>query len=74
MALAASWLTSGWIDVAMIVGWMAFVVAVGLVVWRRQDRQAAATAPSAPGALHRILGWVILLVAVAPRLRRRSAR
>ena len=74
MALAASWLTSGWIDVAMIVGWMAFVVAVGLVVWRRQDRQATARAPSAPGTLHRILGWAILLVVVAPRLRRRSAR
>ena len=32
--IAASWLNSGWIDVGMIVGWMAFVVLVGVRVWR----------------------------------------
>jgi hypothetical protein len=30
----ATWLTSGWIDAAMIVGWMALVVVVGVRVWR----------------------------------------
>ena len=30
----ATWLTSGWIDVAMIGGWMALVIAIGMKVWR----------------------------------------
>jgi hypothetical protein len=30
----ATWLTSGWIDVVVIVGWMALVVLVGIRVWR----------------------------------------
>jgi MYXO-CTERM domain-containing protein len=33
----AYWLLSGWIDVAMIVGWMALVIAVGLLAWRRSS-------------------------------------
>jgi hypothetical protein len=33
----AYWLLSGWIDVAMIGGWMALVIAVGVMVWRRGD-------------------------------------
>jgi hypothetical protein len=74
MALAASWLTSGWIDVAMILGWMALVTAIGVIVWRRGDRDAAAKAPRAPGPLVRLLGWLIVVAAVAPRLRRRGAR
>ena len=35
--MLATWLTSGWIDVAMVVGWMAFVVAVGVTAWKRSD-------------------------------------
>jgi hypothetical protein len=31
----ATWLTSGWIDVAMVTGWMALVVAVGVTAWKR---------------------------------------
>ena len=30
----ATWLTSGWIDAAMILGWMVLVTAIGLRVWR----------------------------------------
>jgi hypothetical protein len=30
----ATWLTSGWIDVVVIVGWMALVVVIGMRVWR----------------------------------------
>ena len=74
MASGASWLTSGWIDVAMIVGWMALVIAIGWLVWRRQGPDATVRPASAPGRLARMLGWVIVLFAVAPRLRRRSAR
>jgi len=33
--LAKSWLLSGWIDVALVTGWMAFVIAVGIVAWKR---------------------------------------
>jgi hypothetical protein len=35
--LARSWLLSGWIDVALVVGWMAFVVVVGVLAWKRAD-------------------------------------
>lgn len=42
--IAASWLTSGWIDVAMIGGWMALVAFVGARVWR------AGGAPESPPA------------------------
>jgi hypothetical protein len=31
----AYWLLSGWIDVAMIGGWMLLVVLIGLRAWRR---------------------------------------
>jgi hypothetical protein len=31
----ANWLLSGWIDAAVIVGWMALVVGVGVRAWRR---------------------------------------
>ena len=40
IVIAASWLTSGWIDFAMIVGWMAFVVFVGVRVWRAGGESA----------------------------------
>ncbi len=30
----ATWLTSGWIDAALVGGWMALVVLVGRRVWR----------------------------------------
>jgi hypothetical protein len=30
----ATWLTSGWIDVVVIVGWMVLVVVIGMRVWR----------------------------------------
>jgi hypothetical protein len=31
----ATWLLSGWIDVAMVAGWMALVVAIGVRAWKR---------------------------------------
>lgn len=34
MTQFAYWLLSGWIDVAMIGGWMALVIAVGLRAWK----------------------------------------
>jgi hypothetical protein len=34
----AYWLLSGWIDAAMIGGWMVLVVLVGLKVWRGGER------------------------------------
>jgi len=33
--MLATWLTSGWIDVAMVTGWMALVVAIGVRAWKR---------------------------------------
>ena len=30
---AATWLTSGWIDFAMIAGWMLLVIVVGRRAW-----------------------------------------
>jgi hypothetical protein len=35
--MLATWLTSGWIDVAMVTGWMLLVIAVGVRAWRRSD-------------------------------------
>ena len=35
--MVATWLTSGWIDVALVTGWMAFVVGVGVAAWRRSE-------------------------------------
>jgi hypothetical protein len=70
----ATWLTSGWIDVAMILGWWALVVAVGLRVWRAQDEaeqaRAAAADDERPGAAHRALGWLVALRAIPTALRR----
>lgn len=31
----ATWLTSGWVDFALITGWMALVWAIGWRAWRR---------------------------------------
>ena len=36
MIQPAYWLLSGWIDVAMIAGWMLLVIAIGLRVWRHK--------------------------------------
>ncbi len=33
--MLATWLTSGWIDVALVSGWMLFVIAVGVTAWKR---------------------------------------
>ena len=46
--IAASWLTSGWIDVAMISGWMALVVLVGRRVWQAGGDAAPPTGSGAP--------------------------
>ncbi len=35
--IVATWLMSGWIDVAMVAGWMAFVMAIARRVWRSGD-------------------------------------
>lgn len=34
---AATWLTSGWVDAAMIAGWMVAVLVIGARAWRRAD-------------------------------------
>jgi hypothetical protein len=70
----ATWLTSGWIDVAMVTGWMALVIAIGVRAWRASETGPAEpeTAPR-PGALHRVVGWGVVIAAL-PRLLRRSRR
>lgn len=51
---AASWITSGWIDVAMIAGWMVFVALVGRRVWRHgaggEDDAKPGARAAGPGA------------------------
>ena len=73
--LAKSWLLSGWIDVAMVAGWMAFVIVVGIIAWRSSEagERAREAARRPPGTLHRVLGWAVVLAA-APKLLRRSRR
>jgi hypothetical protein len=81
-ALAASWLTSGWWDVLGIVGWMATVVAIGVVVWTRSGRrQRRATRPErrrGGGRMAELIGAVLALMAIGTTvratLRRRAAR
>ncbi len=36
--LARSWLLSGWIDVALVMGWMVLVIAIGVTAWKRSHR------------------------------------
>ncbi len=73
--LAKSWLLSGWIDVALVAGWMAFVIAVGVMAWRAHEagERAREAARRPPGTLHRVLGWGAV-IAAAPKLLRRSRR
>ena len=73
--LAKSWLLSGWIDVALVTGWMALVIAIGVIAWRSSEagERAREAARRPPGTLHRVLGWGVVLAA-APKLLRRSRR
>ncbi len=73
--MVATWLTSGWIDVAMVTGWMALVIAIGVIAWRNSQagERAREAARRPPGALHRVLGWGVV-IAAAPKLLRRSRR
>ena len=81
-ALAASWLTSGWWDVLGILGWMATVVAIGVVVWirsgRRQRRATRLTRRRGGGRMAELIGAVVALVAIGTTvratLRRRGGR
>jgi len=70
----ASWLTSGWIDVVSVVGWVALVITLGVLVWRRGSE----TADDAPGAGTRavssLAGRAIALLAVGRSLGWRSRK
>ena len=35
--MLATWLTSGWIDVALVTGWMGLVTAIGIRAWKRSE-------------------------------------
>ena len=51
--IGASWLTSGWIDVAMIVGWMTLVALIGARVWRAGDDHPPSPVDGAAGGARR---------------------
>lgn len=59
----------------IILGWMALVVAIGTVVWRRGAKsQGAPAIERPPGPLPRLVGWLLIAFTVFPWARRRSAR
>lgn len=74
--IAATWLNSGWVDAALIAGWMLLVVAIGVRVWRSSEGAASGgrSGLDRPGDRRgpRVLGWLLFLFMIGPRLGRRS--
>ncbi len=65
---SANWLLSGWIDVALVVGWLALVGAITAHVWRRGPAEPPSEEPS---PVAKAAGWAVVASAFPALLRRR---
>jgi hypothetical protein len=72
--LAASWLTSGWVDLAIIAGWVALVIVIGVPVWLLGPRERPPRKPRPPGRGVRLVGGLLAFLAIAPHVLRGMRR